>query len=68
MIDIDIKKALYKQNVDAEFNYIKNGVAFYYSDLEEQRVHFEIPVNDMGSASFNRRMQGKHLCRWIINK
>ena len=63
----EIKKATYRQKPDANFVYILNGTAHYYADLDDCRVHYEIPVTDMGEAIFNSRMEAKHLNRWIVN-
>lgn len=65
MSNTEIKKALYKQKPEARIIYIRKGVAYYYADLKEKRVHFEIPVNDMGDADFLPRMEAKLLGRWI---
>ena len=46
---------------------IMDTISKRYADLIEQRVHFEIPVNDMGDADFTARMDAKLLCRWLIN-
>jgi hypothetical protein len=62
----ELKKALYKQKPEARFSHIRKGNAYYYADLEECRVHFEIPVSDMGDADFNAKMDGKLLNRWIV--
>ena len=62
----ELKKALYKQKPKARFTYIRKGVAYYYADLEEERVHFEIPVSDMGDADFGVEMDAKLLNRWIV--
>ena len=61
----EIKKALYKQKPQARFTMIRKGNAHYYADLEEMRVHFEIPVSDMGDADFLIEMDAKLLIRWI---
>lgn len=62
-----IKKELYKQNPDADFVFIKNGIAYYYADLPEERIHFQIPVSDMGEGEFKRTMDSKYLIRWIVS-
>lgn len=62
----EIKKALYKQKPEAHFRFIRKGVAYYYADLEEMRVNFEIPVSDMGDADFTPTMEGKLLIRWLV--
>jgi len=62
----EIKKALYKQKPQASFRFIRQGVAYYYADLEEERINFEIPVPDMGDADFHSTMEAKLLIRWIV--
>lgn len=42
------------------------GVAYYYADLNDTRIYFEIPVDEMGEADFGRTMEAKHLIRWIV--
>ncbi len=61
----EIKKELYKQKPVANLRYIRKGVAYYYADLEQQRINFEVPVSDMGDAYFTPSMDGKLLNRWI---
>lgn len=67
MTTIEIKKELYKQKPDANIRYIRGGIAYYYADLVQQRVYFEIPVSDMGDADFLPRMEAKLLPRWLVN-
>ena len=66
----EVKKALYKQNPMAMFNYIKQGVAYYKTIVDigdyEHQITFEIPVNDMGEAKFEQEMEAKFLIRWIV--
>lgn len=62
----EIKKELYKQKPRAFFRFIRKEVAYYYADLEQQRVKFEIPVDDMGDADFGSTMEAKLLIRWIV--
>ncbi len=66
MTTTEIKKELYKQKPDASLRYIRKGFAYYYADLAEYRVEFEIPINDMGEADFHPIMDAKLLNRWII--
>ena len=65
MTRVEIQKALYKQKPVAFFGMIKNKIAYYYCELEERRIFFEIPVDDMGEASFGSKMEAKLLVRWI---
>ncbi len=60
-----IKKQLYRQKPEAYFRYIRMGVAYYYADLEETRVYFEIPVEDMGDTDFGPTEDAKLLIRWL---
>ena len=67
----EIKKALYKQNPKAQFDYIRKGNAYYNAVVEDADsgsvfVKFEIPVDDMGDADFHSEMDSKLLQRWII--
>jgi hypothetical protein len=61
----EIKKEMYKQKPEARIQYIRKGFAYYYSDLENDRVYFKIPISDMGDADFLPSMDGKHLLRWL---
>lgn len=67
MNNTEIKKELYKQKPDAHMRYVRKSVAYYYADLTQQRVEFEIPINDMGEADFAPKMDAKLLGRWLIN-
>lgn len=62
----EIKKAILRQKPQARLSYIRKGSAYYYADLSEMRVRFEIPVSDMGDADFGATMEAKLLNRWII--
>jgi hypothetical protein len=67
MTNTEIKKELSKQKPLAIFKYIRKGVAYHYTDLNQDRVSFEIPVDDMGDADFKANMDAKLLNRWIVN-
>ena len=62
----EIKKELYKNKPQAFIRFIRKGIVYYYSDLDQMRVNFEIPVSDMGDATFSPTMEGKHLIRWLV--
>jgi hypothetical protein len=62
----EIKKELYKQKPLAKFMYIRKGIAYYFTDLTQARIHFEIPVTDMGEADFGPTMKAQHLNAWIL--
>jgi hypothetical protein len=69
----NIKKALYKQNPRARFQFIRSGIAYYIAPITDGtidqetkiEVTFEVPVVDMGIAEFHDVMDAKHLIRWI---
>ena len=67
MTTTEIKKELYKQKPDANMKHIRGGIAYYYANLEQQQVYFEIPISDMGNADFLPRMEAKLLIRWLVN-
>lgn len=70
----DIKKALYKQNPIADFQYIRKGKAIYSTKISVDGIEgitgivvfFEVPIEDMGDADFGRTMEAKLLQRWIM--
>jgi hypothetical protein len=47
--------------------YIRKGYLYYYADLVEQRVNFEVPVSDIGDADFTPTMDAKLLNRWLVD-
>ena len=61
----DIKKLLYKKNPPAGLQFIRKGVAYYISNIDDVEIKFEIPVSDMGDADFLVWMDSKYLIRWI---
>tara|TARA_R110000796_G_scaffold58413_5_gene134918 strand:+ start:23963 stop:24166 length:204 start_codon:yes stop_codon:yes gene_type:complete len=62
----EIKKALYKQKPTAQLEFIRKGVAYYYTQLKDgDFIKFQVPVNDMGDADFYTEMEAKLLNRWI---
>jgi hypothetical protein len=64
------KEILYRKNPDAEFMYIYNGIAYYYTDIADidERIYFHIPIKDIGDTYFNRRMEAKLLIKWAVVK
>lgn len=62
----NIKKLLYKENPKAILDYIRNGKAYYTTQVGDTTIKFEIPVEDMGSADFFPEMDSKFLNRWIF--
>lgn len=63
----EIKKALYRENPKAEFEYIIKGVMVYTTYIGEkaQRIVFAVPVSDIGDAAFAAQMDAKHLIRYL---
>lgn len=62
----EIEKALYKNNPTAKLTMIRKGVAYYSAVInDETEVRFEVPVNDMGDATFFSTMDSKFLRRYI---
>lgn len=62
----EIKKAIYKDKPPAIFLKIQSGHAYYSATLKNEKiVMFDIPVSDMGNASFESVMDAKLLNRWI---
>jgi hypothetical protein len=65
MLKTHIKKLIYKQKPQAIFKFIRMGVAYYYADLDEYRVFFQIPISDMGDTDFKATEDAKLLLRWL---
>lgn len=71
---IEIKKEIYKQKPIAELLYIRKGSAYYDTMIKigeepfkkSKTIFFKIPINDMGDADFERKMDGKLLIRWLL--
>lgn len=67
----EIKKELYKQKPTAELGIIRGGKCYYRAYLNNNTddvicITFEIPVTDMGEATFLPVMDAKLLNRWIV--
>lgn len=64
----EIKKYCYRNNPKAELSHIRKGVAVYQCLIGEGTpIAFEVPVDDMGEASFFPEMEAKLLLRWLVN-
>jgi hypothetical protein len=77
----EIKKFLLKNKPTAEFMYIRQEKAYYKTSMLRgivadeikgiyeltEKVIFEIPVSDMGSADFLPEMPAQSLIRWIYS-
>jgi hypothetical protein len=64
-----IKKALYKQKPIAKL--LKMGKSFHYDtivkiDEKPVVIKFEVPMSDMGDATFGEEIKGQLLIRWIV--
>lgn len=70
MNSTEIRKELYKQKPLAKFVYVRNKIAVYASDITventDKTIVFEIPIDDMGDATFTDMMDAKLLSRWLI--
>ena len=65
----EIKKSIYKQNPKAILMYIRKGNCLYETVLlEGEKMHFSIPISDMGDADFFSEMDAKYLIRWLTNQ
>lgn len=63
----EIKKSIYKENTKAKLMYIRKGAAYYETILfGGSKIHFAIPISDMGDADFFNEMDAKYLIRWIV--
>jgi len=65
----EVKKALYKQKPIAKL--IKMGKVFYYETTivlegKEELLKIEVPMSDMGDATFGEEIKGQLLIRWIV--
>jgi hypothetical protein len=48
---------------EGEFREYENGVP---KENTGKFIHFNVPVNDMGDASFSPKMDAKLLGRWVV--
>ena len=63
----EIKKALYKEKPKAYLNSIKRDLLTYhtYSTTIGKTLWFNIPISDIGDATFFYEMDAKLLIRWL---
>lgn len=66
MTHTEIKKALYKQNPQANFMGALKGHLNYYLLLDTKHIWFEVPFTDIGEAKFYPVMDSKLLIRWLV--
>ena len=48
----EIKKELYRNKPTAKFSYIRKGHALYKTVLNEEEIYFNIPIEDIGDATY----------------
>lgn len=64
----EIKKALYKDNPQAQLISIQKGSAYYSCIVGiSDYIMFEVPIADMGDAAFYSKMDSKLLIRYIVH-
>tara|TARA_R110000796_G_scaffold159388_1_gene276161 strand:- start:1078 stop:1305 length:228 start_codon:yes stop_codon:yes gene_type:complete len=69
----EIKKALYKEKPIAkklesstkEIYKYSTMIGDYDYKIPLTEIFFDVPVSDMGDATFEKEMEAKHLIRWI---
>jgi len=64
----EIKKMVYKQKPKAYLEFIRIGMAYYYTSSLGTKISFQIPISDMGSTDFLPEMEAKLLLRWLVNE
>lgn len=68
----EIKKALYKQKPIAEYAYSKDRVWTYSTEVvidnREEEVLFQVPIEEMGEATFEKELPAQLLIRWMVSK
>jgi len=66
----EIKKALYRQKPNAVLNRIYQNIMYYNAVIDvdsdnARNLYFEVPVDDIGDATFEVLMDAKLLIRWL---
>jgi hypothetical protein len=62
----EIKKELYRNKPTAKFDYIRKGHVLYKTLLNEEEIYFNIPIEDIGDATFYYEMESHLLIRWLV--
>lgn len=63
-----VKKKLYKDKTLAHLDFIRKHFLYYYAILDDEtQIRFEVPIKDMGDASFFPVMEARHLIRYLSN-
>jgi len=81
LTETDVKKQLYKSKAEAVFSHYVSGNLYYTVQLEDGTYQFPIETveyyevadgqgelglsSDLGTTTFNARMKGSSLNRWI---
>lgn len=63
---VEIKKALYKDKPIANLSSIRRGLITYFSEIKGEPIMFQIPINDIGDALLEPKMQAHLLIRYIV--
>lgn len=61
----EIKKALYKEKPEAHWVASDGHAKHYTAKTSLGEVAFEVPFDDMGTATFNDVMPAQLLVRWL---
>ena len=65
----EIKKKLYKENPAAKLINVRKGHINYETEFNDNtKLRFEIPLGDIGDATFDLFMDSKLLIRWIAKE
>ena len=62
----ELKKLLYIHKPIATLEFIRKGIMYYTTVVNDVYINFEVPVSDTGDADFFPHMESQHLIRWII--
>ena len=62
----EIKKLLYRENPVAKLKHVRKGMIYYEAKTNDVTIDFEVPVTDIGDATFYNEMDSKLLIRYII--
>jgi hypothetical protein len=62
----EIKKELYRNKPTAKFSYIRKGHALYKTILNEEEIYFNIPIEDIGDATYYELMESHLLIRYLV--
>lgn len=66
MIDVEIKKLLYKTKPLAKIESVSKKGIHYECEISDRMLHFIVPINDIGDGTFGVELQAQLLIRYII--